>query len=129
MQDDASCINTLYFPASVITRFVSESGADTDGCGETAKAACRTMHPVFTQLLNQPTNVPPDLIRRIDEVWAEAIDEVGNFSNPDSRSHNETVFEFYIKSSRLDEVMFNLSRLVMAAGGTKGNSQKDTNEA
>ena len=33
------------------------------------------MHPVL-QLLRHPTNVPPDLIGRIDEVWNRAIDDV-----------------------------------------------------
>ena len=48
------------------------------------------MSPVFEQLLDQQTNIPPDLIRRIDEVWNEAIDEVAflltkqNYSGSDN---------------------------------------------
>ena len=34
------------------------------------------MHQILTELLAQPTNVPPDLRRRIDEVWNDAINNV-----------------------------------------------------
>ena len=63
------------FPAT-ITRYVSESGADTDGCGETAETPCLTMHPVLAQLLAQQPVVPPDLRSNITEVWNRAIDDV-----------------------------------------------------
>ena len=62
--------------ARVISRFISESGVDTDGCGESAETPCRTMHPVFAQLLVEEKGAPPDLMRRIEEVWNKAIDEV-----------------------------------------------------
>ena len=72
------------------------------------------MHPVFTQLLHQPTIIPPDLMRRIDEVWNKAIDGVGNFSNPDPDKYNDTVVritDMYGKKSTLDEIISNYSRL------------------
>ena len=62
--------------ARVVTRFVSESGADTDGCGETAETACRMMSQILAQLLAQKNYAPPDLILRLDEVWNKAIDDV-----------------------------------------------------
>ena len=71
-------VTFTYISGRVITRFVSESGVDTDGCGETAVTACRTMHPVFTQLLAQQAIVPPELRVRIDKVWNRAIDDLAS---------------------------------------------------
>ena len=75
LPDDKFCINTL-FPAPVITLYISESGTDTDGCGKIAETACRTMSPVFAQLLAEQTVAPHDLKMSVDKVWNKAIDNV-----------------------------------------------------
>ena len=53
--------------------FVSESGADTDGCGKTAETPCRTMSPVLAQLSTEQVLIPPDPVVKLDEVWYRMI--------------------------------------------------------
>ena len=77
-----------------ITRYVSETGADTDGCGETVETPCRTMHPVFAQLLAQPLLIPLNLSRRVAEVWNKSINYAADLEtqaheeNYDNSTHN-----------------------------------------
>ena len=54
---------------SVVDRFVSESGIDEDGCGETAETPCRTMSPVFAQMLAELPVINPDPITQLDDAW------------------------------------------------------------
>ena len=69
-------VDDLYFPAPVITRFVSEAGTDTDVCGETAKTPCQTISRILAQLLDRQIDIPSDLKIRVDKVWNKAIDDV-----------------------------------------------------
>ena len=64
----------MLISAPVITRYVSDSGTDTDGCGQTDETACQTMRPVLTELSAQQTLVPAEIIARIDKVWKKFID-------------------------------------------------------
>ena len=66
---------TFIFSVYVFTRYITESGVDTDGCGESAETACRTMSPLLTQLLLQPKDkyIIHDPEVKLDEIWNKMI--------------------------------------------------------
>ena len=69
------------FLAPVIIRYISESGTDIDGCGETAETPCWTMSPVLAQMLSHPAVEPPDEIMRLDNAWNKSIYPTALLSN------------------------------------------------
>ena len=76
------------------------------------------MHPVFTQLLAQPANVPPHLMTRIDEVWNKTIDEVAvllskqEYPGPDDNYRKLSVVVINIRNYRYNLYLFMKSKIL-----------------
>ena len=56
-------------------RYVSENGIDSDQCGQTFEAACKTMTPVLEQIHTLNSFVSPDLLDQVEAVWTRVSDQ------------------------------------------------------
>ena len=57
-------------------RYISENGTDSNQCGQTVETACKTMTPVLEQSHTGNSFVDPDLLDKVDNVWAQVFNQI-----------------------------------------------------